>query len=140
MRKRIEDQQREKSLEHVRVLAIEGLRMASGQAEGPSGLELQRLWHNLASSQLVQQLPGEQLKRLFAAMEIVQLEPRVLVVQEGSRDAYLLVVVRGIDSSSVVSLVGRTSKRRLPVRRGLGMGAYNFYPATKHGFLYDRNE
>jgi Cyclic nucleotide-binding domain len=95
LRQRIEDQQREKSLDHVRVLAIEGLRQAGGQTAGTSALELQRLWHNLASSLLVQHLPGEQLKRLFGAMDLVHLEPRVLVAQEGSQEAFLLLVARG---------------------------------------------
>jgi hypothetical protein len=95
LRQRIEDQQREKSMEHVRVLAIEGLRQAGGQTDGTSALELQRLWHNLAASLLVQSLSGEQLKRLFAAMELQHLEPRVLVAQEGSQEAFLLLVVRG---------------------------------------------
>lgn len=96
LRQRIEDQQREKSMEHVRALAIEGLREAGGQLDGTSALELQRLWHNLASSPLVLNLPGEQLKRLFASMELTHIAARVLLAQEGSREAFLLLLVRGV--------------------------------------------
>jgi CRP-like cAMP-binding protein len=95
LRQRIEDQQREKSLDHVRVLAIEGLRQAGSQGDGTSALDLQRLWHNLAGSSLVQTMPGEQLKRLFAATHIQQLEAGALVAAEGSQEPFMLVLARG---------------------------------------------
>jgi tetratricopeptide (TPR) repeat protein len=95
LRERIEAQQREKSMDHVRVLAVEGLRHAGGQVDGTSGLELQRLWHNLAPSLLVQTMPGEQLKRLFAAMQLHRLETGSVVAQEGSQEPFLLLVARG---------------------------------------------
>jgi tetratricopeptide (TPR) repeat protein len=101
LRQRIEDQQREKSMEHVRVLAIEGLRLAAGQNDAQSTLDLQRLWHNLAASTLVQTLPADQVKRLFGAMELVHLEPRTLLVQEGSQDPYLLLICRGLVDAAV---------------------------------------
>jgi hypothetical protein len=95
LRQRIEDQQREKSLDHVRVLAIEGLRQADSQGDGTSALEMQRLWHNLAGSSLVQAMPPEQLKRLFAATHIQQLEPGTLVAAEGGQEAFMLLLARG---------------------------------------------
>lgn len=95
LRERTEAQQREKSMEHVRVLAIEGLRQTGGQLDGTSALELQRLWHNLAPSTLVQSLPGEQLKRLFAAMQLHQVEAGSVIAQEGSQEPFLLLIARG---------------------------------------------
>jgi tetratricopeptide (TPR) repeat protein len=95
LRERIEAQQREKSMDHVRVLAIEGLRQAGGQIDGTSALELQRLWHNLATSPLVQTMPGEQLKRLFAAMQLHRLDTGAVVAQQGSQEPFLLLVARG---------------------------------------------
>jgi hypothetical protein len=96
LRQRIESQQREKSLDHVRVLAIEGLRQAGGQVDGSSGLEMQRLWHNLAPSTLVQKLPGEQLKRLFAAMTLCRFADNEEIVKEGSQEPFLLLFARGV--------------------------------------------
>jgi len=102
LRQRIEDHQREKSMEHVRVLAIEGLRQAGGQqTDGTSALEMQRLWHNLASSLVVRSLPGEQVKRLFAATDMQRLEAGTMVAQEGSQEPFLLLIVRGIVDAAV---------------------------------------
>jgi tetratricopeptide (TPR) repeat protein len=108
LRERIEAQQREKSMDHVRVLAIEGLRQSGGQAEGTSALELQRLWHNLAPSLLVQTMPGELLKRLFAAMQLHRLEAGTVVAQEGSQEPFLLLIARGTIETTV-QLAGGTA-------------------------------
>jgi tetratricopeptide (TPR) repeat protein len=109
LREKIERHQKEKSLEHVRTQAIEGLRQAGGQQAGTSALELQRLWHNLAGSSLVERLPGEQLKRLFAAMQLVHLAASTLLVEEGSNEPFLLLVVRGILDAFLRDASGRES-------------------------------
>jgi tetratricopeptide (TPR) repeat protein len=106
LRERIDGQQREKSMDHVRVLAIDGLRQAGGQVDGTSALELQRLWHNLAPSPLVQTMPGEQLKRLFAAMQMHRLEAGAVIAQEGSQEPFLLLIARGAVAASVSLATG----------------------------------
>jgi tetratricopeptide (TPR) repeat protein len=92
---KIDRLQREKSMEHVRTLALEGLRAAGGKQDGTSALELQRYWHNLAGGALVQQLPGEQLKRLFSSMRLIHLEEGEVIADEGHQEPFLLVLVRG---------------------------------------------
>jgi len=106
LRERIDGQQREKSMDHVRVLAIEGLRQAGGQVDGTSALELQRLWHNLAPSPLVQTMPGEQLKRLFAAMQLHRLEAGTGIAQEGSQEPFLLLIARGAVAANMALATG----------------------------------
>lgn len=106
LRFRIERIQREKSMEHVRAVAIEGLRQAGGLQAGTSAIELKRLWHHLATSTVVQHLPGEQLKRLFASMQHVQLKDKEVLVEEGSRDAWLLLVVNGVVEAYVAGAAG----------------------------------
>jgi tetratricopeptide (TPR) repeat protein len=98
LRFKVEKLQREKGMEHVRSLALEGLRQAGGLQAGTSAVELKRLWHNLASSIVVQRLAGsgEQLKRLFSAMQLVRFEPETALVREGSREAFLLLIVIGV--------------------------------------------
>jgi tetratricopeptide (TPR) repeat protein len=98
LRFRIEKIQREKSMEHVRAFALEGLRQAgTGSAQaGTSALEIKRLWHNLATSSVVQQLSGDQLKRLFSAMKLVRLEPGDVIAEERSQEAFLLLLVIGV--------------------------------------------
>jgi hypothetical protein len=96
LRFKVERLQREKSMEHVRGLALEGLRQAGGTQAGTSALELKRLWHHLAGSVVVQRLNGEQLKRLFSAMELLRFEPEARIASEGSQEAFLLLIVTGV--------------------------------------------
>lgn len=95
IRFKIERIQRDKSMEHVRSFALEGLRQAGGAQAGSSAVELKRLWHNLTSTAVVQHLPGDQLKRLFSAMQLVRLEPQTIVAEEGSSEPFLLLIVTG---------------------------------------------
>ena len=111
IRFRIDKIQREKSMEHVRAIAIEGLKQAGGQQAGTSAVEMKRLWHNLASSLVVQRLSGDQLKRLFSAMKLVRLEASSVVAEEGSREAFLLLIVNGVIEAFV-----RESGRDMTVR------------------------
>ncbi len=91
---RIEKLQRGKDLEHARNLALEGLQKAVGGEAGM--LELRRLWGFLTASSLVQNLPAEQLKRLFSTMEMVRLEAGAELAREGSQEAFLLLIVTGL--------------------------------------------
>ncbi|HEX2225487.1 MAG TPA: cyclic nucleotide-binding domain-containing protein [Thermoanaerobaculia bacterium] len=102
IRFKIDRIQREKGMEHVRATALEGLRQAGGQSAGTSAVEIKRLWHHLAASSVVQRLNGEQLKRLFSSMELVHLKPEEIVAQEGSPDAFLLLIVSGVVEAFLV--------------------------------------
>jgi tetratricopeptide (TPR) repeat protein len=98
---KVEKFQREKDMEHARGLALEGLQKAGGVEAGTSMLELRRLWHHLTACTLVQRLAGEQLKRLFANMELVRLEPGSVLAREGSPEAFLLLIVTGVVDASI---------------------------------------
>ncbi|MBW8878590.1 MAG: cyclic nucleotide-binding domain-containing protein [Acidobacteria bacterium] len=102
LRAKVEKFQRDKDMEHVRTLALEGLQKAGGVEAGTSMLELRRLWSYLAAGSLVQHLPGEQLKRLFSTMELVRLDARVELAREGSPEAFLLLIVTGVVDAAVV--------------------------------------
>jgi hypothetical protein len=101
LRFKVEKLQREKSMEHVRGMALEGLQKAGGAKAGTSAVELKRLWHNLAPSSLVQHLTGEQLKRLFSSMEYVRIDPGKQVVAEGSNEPFLLLIVIGVLEATI---------------------------------------
>jgi tetratricopeptide (TPR) repeat protein len=96
LRYRIERIQREKSMENVRAIALEGLRQAGGTNAGTSAMEMKRLWHYLATSSLVQHLAGDQLKRLFSSMELMRADKDAILAEEGSREAFLLLIVNGL--------------------------------------------
>jgi len=95
IRFKIERIQRDKSMEHVRSFALEGLRQAGGTQAGSSAVELKRLWHNLTATAVVQHLSGDQLKRLFSSMKLVRLEPQTIIAEEGSQEPFLLLIVTG---------------------------------------------
>jgi Cyclic nucleotide-binding domain len=111
LRFRVDKLQKEKEMEHVRALAVEGLKQAGGQDVGNSALELKRLWHHLAGSSVVRKLPGEGLKRFFATTLIVRFEPEDLVVSEGSQDGFILLIVNGVVEASI-----QDGERRVMVR------------------------
>jgi hypothetical protein len=113
LRFKVEKLQREKGMEHVRSQALEGLRQAGGTQASTSALELKRLWHNLAASTVVQRLAseGEQIKRLFSVMQLVRLEPNLLIAQEGSRESFLLLIVTG-----VVEAAAEAGGRKVTIR------------------------
>lgn len=102
LRFKVERLQREKGMEHVRTLALEGLRQAGGQDAGNSALEIKRLWHHLSGSSLVRKLPGEGLKRLFATTRIVRFEPEESLASEGSQEGFVLLIVDGVVEASVL--------------------------------------
>jgi tetratricopeptide (TPR) repeat protein len=96
---RIDKFQRDKDMEHVRTLALEGLQKAAKAAGIEAGalmLEMRRLWSYLTVSSLVQHLPGEQLKRLFSAMEMIRLDAGAVLAKEGSQEAFLVLIVTGV--------------------------------------------
>ncbi|HVR97743.1 MAG TPA: cyclic nucleotide-binding domain-containing protein [Thermoanaerobaculia bacterium] len=107
LRFRIERIQREKGMEHVRATAIEGLRQAGGTQAGTSALELKRLWHHLASGTLVQHLSGDQLKRLFSAMQLIPLKAQETLAEEEGKDAFLMLIVHGVIEATVTGQAGR---------------------------------
>lgn len=92
-----------KKLEHSRVLAIEGiLARGKGQAStGTQALEMQRLWHNLSGSQLVRRLEGDQLKRLFSAMDLERLGADTVVIERDQMLEKLFLVVEGTIEAAV---------------------------------------
>ncbi len=102
LRQKTEKLQRGKSSEQVRTLALEGLREAGGAKAG-TALELTRLWHHLAASSVVRDLPGESLKRLLSAMELLRLESETVIAREGSQEAFLLLIVQGVVEATIES-------------------------------------
>jgi hypothetical protein len=102
LRFKAEKLQRGKSMEQVRTFALEGLQKAGGGLQaGTTAMELKRLWHNLAGSAVVQKMPGESLKRLFSAMELLRLDTGAPIAREGSPEAFLLLIVQGEVEASV---------------------------------------
>lgn len=90
--------QRLKQLEHSRVMAIEGL-VESQREQDPlariSPVEVEKIWQALASTKIVDRLPGEQLRRLFRGCEPWLAEAGTQVAGVGSREEFLVILVSG---------------------------------------------
>ena len=108
LRFKVEKLQRQKNMEHLRGMALEGLRQAGNQEAGTTAVELQRLWHKLAGSSVVQHLPGDQLKRLFAATEFYRCEAGTVLVEEASPEPFLLFLVLGVVEAFIEPQPGKS--------------------------------
>ncbi len=98
VRAKMERIQRLKSLEHSRVLAIEGLVMAQSEQdplERTSPIEVEHIWQGLASTTVVERLSGDQLKRLFAGCELWSAAAGTEIAARGSREEFLLILITG---------------------------------------------
>lgn len=86
-----------KGLEHKRAAAAEGLR-SDQHREGAAGtriLQLERHWHHLAPSPLMQRMSADQIRRLFAAAQMVKLEEGTEIARRGAKDPVLWVLMSG---------------------------------------------
>jgi hypothetical protein len=92
-----------KGLEHKRAAAVGGLRQgrAGASDSGAFVLQIQRLWHQLASSTVVQRLAADQITRLFAAFEILPAEAGTVLAREGEGRAELFLVVSGVVEAGI---------------------------------------
>jgi tetratricopeptide (TPR) repeat protein len=109
LKARMDKIQREKSMEQVRLLALEGLRKAEGQ--GTSALELQRLWHNLVGSTVVKNLSGEQLERLFSNMRLTRHKVGDVLANEKSQESTLYLLITGVVEATI-TIDGRAMSLR----------------------------
>lgn len=95
---RIEQLRLAKDSERSRSLALEGLR--EGRPGGATAaLQVQRLWHHVASSTLARNLTPEQLKQLFAAMDLVSFKADEVLAESGSTDGPLYYLLKGVVSA-----------------------------------------
>lgn len=97
--RRIERYRRLKMLEHRRRLAIEGLlanRTTASDTAGNSALEVELLWNKIAKSPLVEELSGEQLKKLFSVMVLKHVEVGQAIAKAGIVNRTLYLVISGV--------------------------------------------
>lgn len=97
LRKKMYAYNKAKDLEHKRSAAVEGLRNSrhGERSSGTDVLHLQRLWHHLAPSPLMQRLSADGIRRLFAAGELVRLEAGESLMPRGSTEARLYYLMDG---------------------------------------------
>jgi len=122
--------ERAKGLEHKREAAAEGLRLTRvpGGGTGTAVLQLERAWHQLATSPLVERLTTEHLRRLFGAVEMLRCEEGERVAERGSDRAELWIPMTG----SLCAVLVRDDGRETDLRR-FGPGA-----VVGEGVLFER--
>jgi CRP-like cAMP-binding protein len=107
---RIDRLEASRKLEHSRTLALEGF-LQGDHAKGSHGtavVEFQSIWRQLMKSRLLRDLSGDQLKLVFQGVGLVYLEPGQTVMDRGSRDEALFVVVSGEVVTSILDSAGNT--------------------------------
>lgn len=85
-----------KDSERARSLVLEGLRAGRTTEGTTTALLLERLWHKVAPSPLVRNLPAEVLKRLVSVMELVSLTEGERLAEAGSSEPRLYFVLTGV--------------------------------------------
>ena len=105
---RIERLETARKLEHSRSGALEGFvgGLHAKEGGGTAVMEFQAIWRQLAKSRLLRELSAEQLKLVFQGVVVVYVEPGQTVVDRGSRDEALFVVVSGELVASIVDHAG----------------------------------
>jgi cAMP-dependent protein kinase regulator len=83
-----------KGQEQARKAALEGMRERSGPNE-TRVLKVQRWWYEVAKCSVVRRLNGEQLRLLFSNLDLVEYERGDTVVEQGSQEGKLLLLIRG---------------------------------------------
>lgn len=134
LRRKAEAYEQIKRLEHSRVAVMEGLRGADSDAHRQrAAVELQQLWHNLATSTLVARLSNEQLRRLFGVMEMVRVEMGTILAERGSERAQMALVCRGVVEAVAETAAGEAVLRTFGAGDLIGEGAlleHRPWPAT----------
>lgn len=100
--RRIEQYRRLKRLDRRRRLAIEGLKAntTTSKAAGNSAVELEVLWSQIVKSHLVEALSGEQLKNLFAVMEMMTVGRGLVLGEQGEQNPRMYLIVNGVVRAS----------------------------------------
>ncbi len=96
---KIEALQKAKDLDRRRDMVINSLLEGDPDGErrfGGSALELQQLWTELCQSPVIEALSDDQLRRLFAATELVRYDEDQQVVADGEHQEMILLLGRGL--------------------------------------------
>ncbi|MGB3562334.1 MAG: cyclic nucleotide-binding domain-containing protein [Thermoanaerobaculia bacterium] len=110
-RVKMEKMERAKRLERSRQTAMEAVLAKRGedfQKAGTTAFEVQQLWQNLSGSLVIQRLDGDQLARLFSALEIVHYQGRTLIAERTQELEELYLVAKGKVDVSIVMPDGQT--------------------------------
>lgn len=97
--RRIEKYKAMKKLEERRQYAIDGLlanKSTGAQTAGNTKLRMELLWNKIAKSHIVSQLDGENLRKLFAVMDMIQTKEGQVLADRGSVLPAIYLVVDGV--------------------------------------------
>ena len=117
---KVERLRRAKQLEQHRPAIMEALvgRRSVSSGSTAASIQFDRLWTIIARTHLVDQLDAEQLKQLFQAFQIVNLEPKAEIARRGQKIEAMFFLASGKVEVSV-TLPGGSS----PVLRALEPGS-----------------
>lgn len=111
---RIERLENARKLEHSRSGALEGFLQGvhAKDSHGTAVMEFQTVWRQLAKSRLLRDLSSDQLRLLFQGVVPVYFDPGQTVMDRGSREEALFIVVAGEVVASIVDASGNNVEIR----------------------------
>ena len=133
---RIERLDNARKLEHSRSGALEGFvgGLHAKEGGGTAVMEFQAVWRQLAKSRLLRELSSDQLKLLFQGVVVLYFDPGQTVIDRGSRDEALFIIVGGEVLASIVDHAGAAiDVRSFGAGQVIGEGSlfeHKAWPAT----------
>ena len=97
--RRIEKYKRLKMLEKRRQFAVKGLmanKTTGASTAANSAIQVEILWNKIVKSHLVEQLPAQNLEKLFSVMEMRKTETGEVLADDGSPLQVMYLVVDGV--------------------------------------------
>ena len=97
--RRIEKYKRLKMLEKRRQFAVKGLmanKTTGASTAANSAIQVEILWNKIVKSHLVEQLPAQNLEKLFSVMEMCKTETGEVLADDGSPLQVMYLVVDGV--------------------------------------------
>jgi hypothetical protein len=107
---RIDRLETARKLEHSRVGALDGFvqGLHAKEGGGTAVMEFQTIWRQLTKSRLLRELSSDQLKLLFQGVVGNYFDPGQTVMDRGSRDEALFIVVSGEIVAAILDAAGAT--------------------------------
>jgi hypothetical protein len=111
---KIERLENARKLEHSRSGALEGFLggLHAKEGGGTAVMEFQTIWRQLAKTRILRELTTDQLKLLFQGVVGNYLNPGQTVMERGSRDEALFIIVGGDVVATVSDTSGVTTEIR----------------------------
>ncbi len=93
---KIEALRQAKRLNRRREIVIEALQSGTRAGRTVSAFKVQRMWRDLSDCPLIQRLEEDRLRRLFEALDLVEIQPGQILAEKNERMEKMFVIAEGM--------------------------------------------